>query len=436
MADDLFTYEDITRIAAGPPNFSDVGPQEPGLPRPQWHTDPRNYLYNLYKGNSRRKLFRKIPVPWNSYGVNNDIPDFGYDATNLRVNDIAEADGLGDLDSYIVSRLEDDSRSLQEKCCPMCGGQFDDDETTVIYTGSQSPAFISDYLPYHQKCMDLVNKHCPHLRRDNAYRPENYDFGTYDRMVQKGVNNYVNGIVRRYNESGYRSIGSKITEAAQPPEFIPGPDQPVGLPRPQHKTDRRRYIYPKYEPHAGERRLFKKIPVPWNSTQVDEDVPEFDKDKNNEIEKIISGETGWKGGMPDRSIQRIFEQDSESYAKKCCPMCGGKFEDDDPAAIYQGSTILSSLSDFLPYHPHCMKLVQAHCPHIRYEIKDLDSPQQNPIKTGKYGDLLKEGVENYGKHLNQAMGYYEDEKQNRADYEIEGEPNIVEIMRRLREENE
>jgi hypothetical protein len=198
-------------------------------------------------------------------------------------------------------------------------------------------------------------------------------------------------------------------EAAKPPDFeeINVNKPPIGLPRPQHRTRSENQSY-----RGEERKLYKKIPVPWNTNSIDEesDIPNFDKDTislydfapfnpyEDEYEnKIINPTKDALKKSVDNFIKRNAElkntpEYSESLYNKCCPMCGGKFEDNDPAVIYEDSRILETLSDWLPYHPHCMDLVQKHCPHIRGYSFENNEPR---FSRGTYKDMLHKGILNY-----------------------------------------
>lgn len=201
--------------------------------------------------------------------------------------------------------------------------------------------------------------------------------------------------------------------AAQPPDFEKGKEYPPGLPRPQWRTKEKYHSLPggtlNHSPEAEEKRyLYKKIPVPHNTTTISfNDIPEFNKDiikpldfspaniyEDGYLEKDFPEEGKQKAVKKfinmNKNDPEIFHR-SESLINKACPMCGGKFKDDDPAIIRNHSAIEDVLSDWLPYHEHCMKLVHTHCPHIRRD--DLDDA--DTFTRGTYKDVLHQGILNF-----------------------------------------
>ena len=187
--------------------------------------------------------------------------------------------------------------------------------------------------------------------------------------------------------------------AAGPPDFEKGVKYPPGLPRPQWRTKEPMQTYDESEVNAlmnpkietGYRRLYQKVPVPWNTQSIENDIPQFDKDliHPGNSEELLDA----LKHSNDNLAKYILINNSESAMKKCCPMCGGKFEDDDPAIIYKGSNILDTLSDWLPYHPHCMDLINKHCPHLRRESDAPGTDYYNDnFEHGTYGDLIEKGI--------------------------------------------
>lgn len=185
------------------------------------------------------------------------------------------------------------------------------------------------------------------------------------------------------------------------------------MPRPQWRTKEKYHSLPggtlNHSPEAEEKRyLYKKIPVPHNTTTISfNDIPEFNKDiikpldfspaniyEDGYLEKDFPEEGKQKAVKKfinmNKNDPEIFHR-SESLINKACPMCGGKFKDDDPAIIRNHSAIEDVLSDWLPYHEHCMKLVHTHCPHIRRD--DLDDA--DTFTRGTYKDVLHQGILNF-----------------------------------------
>jgi hypothetical protein len=178
-------------VAAKPPDFIEKPEDDseywqepaPGLPRPQWRTDESNqYEKDRYQdGDRRRYLFQKIPVPWNTETIGaGDVPQFDKDSLNPSDGSfISKPEKLRMLKEKPLSEL---SQSVCEKRCPMCGGQFSDNEQAIRYTGSDNINMLSDYLPYHPHCMDLVKIHCPHIREGAG--DDDYVLGTYKKLMQ------------------------------------------------------------------------------------------------------------------------------------------------------------------------------------------------------------------------------------------------------------
>jgi len=200
--------------------------------------------------------------------------------------------------------------------------------------------------------------------------------------------------------------------ASQPPEFDPWEEYPSGLPRPHHRTepDMQHYDNESYripnngDVRPGDRRLYKKVPVPWNTFEIIGDIPQFNKDfignqGVQDIRSILNHDELSKDEKKSR-IDPIMLDASESYRDKKCLMCGGKFEDDDQAVRYMGSPIKEVLGDHLPYHEHCMDLINKHCPHLRRESDPEGTQYYNHLyEHGPYGNLVKNSIEDYIKLL-------------------------------------
>ena len=157
-----------------------------GLPRPYYEPKEKNLIYpdNMVQkqngnGPGDRKLFRRVPMPWNSNDVDiNDIPNFGKDDNS-----------------------EGTSASLEEHRCPMCGDHFENDDKAVAWNPQQDKSgggdFISDLLPYHEKCMRLVQIHCPHLRNRSS---DEFVQGTYGGLMSDLKNREDSSAVSLYNK--------------------------------------------------------------------------------------------------------------------------------------------------------------------------------------------------------------------------------------------
>ena len=395
-------------IADGPPDFKPGKEYPSGLPRPQWRTEKSNQHYdtdtyelpnNGTVSPGDRRLYQKVPVPWNTYDISEDIPQFDKDwvgSGSDEIRDILRDQDHPDKDSHVENILQGTSESYRDRKCPMCGGKFENDDPAVLYTGSTIREILSDWLPYHPHCMDLINKHCPHLRRESdspgtQHYDNLYEHGTYGDLRKNGIQSYLKYIA---------GLNHRI--AVKPPDFEKGVKYPPGLPRPQWRTEEKMQTYdesnvnslqnPKIE--TGDRRLYQKVPVPWNTQNVSNDIPQFDKDI---IHPEVRREVDAALNKSNNNLAKyILMNASESAKKKCCPMCGGKFEDDDPAIIYKGSNILDTLSDWLPYHPHCMDLINKHCPHLRRESDSPGTDYYNDIfEYGTYGDLIEKGINTF-----------------------------------------
>lgn len=224
-------------------------------------------------------------------------------------------------------------------------------------------------------------------------------------------------------------------EAAQPSNFKPRQEQPVGLPRPQHRTEERNQRYWGNElvhcEYCGglnkededktlrcsecgkeskpERKLYRKIPVPWNTVTIDSDIPEFNNDNIDTMDFAHLSPFGFyddtepSKSQKNKAVQQYIKKNTErankgfpyssSLYNKACPMCGGRFEDNDPTVLYEDSGIKEVLSDWLPYHPYCMDLVQKHCPHIRGN--GSNSYRVSEFSSGPYKKMLHRGILNH-----------------------------------------
>lgn len=239
-------------------------------------------------------------------------------------------------------------------------------------------------------------------------------------IVRANKSNWVPNIFN--NESHFSNI-----TAAIPPDFVPGEEQPVGLPRPQHRTDPTMHYYDEetsnntkhYAPEIGSRRLYKKIPVPFNTTNMStDDIPEFNTDTLPTDKISILKKHMINNGTPF-DLKEYYNPYSKSLRDQSCPMCGGRFEDNEPTALYTGSNLTDVVSDFLPYHEHCMDLIQKHCPHMRrdseheniYNNNSYDSHYHNDKKDfyyeGNYKDLLEIGLKSFTNRIH-GYGYYYD----------------------------
>ena len=157
--------------AAKAEEFHYENPEVIGLPRPYYKPREKNLVYQEGMDDTSRsrgyepgdrKLFRRVPMPWNSNDAGiNDIPDFSKD-----------------------DNLEGTSQSLEERRCPMCGDHFENDDKAVVWDPEENKFgagdFISDLLPYHEKCMRLVQIHCPHLRNRSN---DEFVQGTYGDLM-------------------------------------------------------------------------------------------------------------------------------------------------------------------------------------------------------------------------------------------------------------
>jgi len=424
-------------LASQPPEFEPGQEQPTGLPRPQHRTKPINQNYDQYgiKGvpPGARKLYQKVPVPWNSTSMDEDedVPNFDKDSMGMHVNEIRSIMNNNELSSseklFHIEPMLNYSDSYRERCCPMCGGNFGDNDPAVRYKGSDVP-MLSDHLPYHEHCMDLINKHCPHLRRDFKGNPNYFhEHGEYSNLLKNGVENYL------------KILSPNAITASQPPEFSPYEEQPKGLPRPQHRTQEENQRYwntaPLRCPKCGsntdeddnekiyctgcgqkfenERKLYQKVPVPWNTDEIGNDIPEFNNDTiNMDTSRMVSPFSYEDEEEPTeeeekKAVKRFIQENrknkkndrnySHSLDQKCCPMCGGKFEDNEPTALYEDSGVLDILSDWLPYHPHCMELVQKHCPHIRGNGQNSKGVAE--FATGPYKEMLHRGILNHLKQI-------------------------------------
>lgn len=205
--------------------------------------------------------------------------------------------------------------------------------------------------------------------------------------------------------SKYTSTWPFTKNAAQPEEFDPEIEYPSGLPRPHYRMDEESQFYPRYHEHEYTRRFYPKVPVPWNTRKMDRNVPDFDKDAIPISADDLDDK--WVQPLLNDTNRGILEQNSESYREHKCPMCGGKFEDNEPAVIYTNSNIVNTISDWLPYHEHCMRLVNIHCPHMRREISDepYNHIEDAHYVTGPYAKLREQGVKNYIEKLNHIANF-------------------------------
>ena len=192
-------------------------------------------------------------------------------------------------------------------------------------------------------------------------------------------------------------------EAAQPPDWedIDRDNPPVGLPRPQYRSTERQQTYP--IDFKNTRRLYRKVPVPWNTENINRaGIPKFDKDiiadENYNDLGDLSDLAEKYGDDVDSLHDILVEHNSQSLRNKCCPMCGGQFQYNDPAVRFTNSNITSTLSDWLPYHPHCMELVKKHCPHLRY------TQEPYTFQEGQYGVLLENGLRDWANAVNTRNG--------------------------------
>jgi hypothetical protein len=216
----------ILKKAAQPPDFKpqpktwenwddyddeeDSNPEVIGLPRPQWRTDPTSQHYDYRntkpkdqpegKEHGKRRLYQKFPVPWNTDTITGDIPQFDGDNPFANIDPKYGDEERLDLIREMAMSADDFnltswSRSANEQRCPMCGGQFEKNDPAVRYKGSENSEMLSDHLPYHEHCMDLVNKHCPHLRRESDY-PALYEHGQYGNLIQN-AQNHVRDVLKK-----------------------------------------------------------------------------------------------------------------------------------------------------------------------------------------------------------------------------------------------
>ena len=268
------------------------------------------------------------------------------------------------------------------------------------------------------------------------YAQDRYSGDTHEEAIKKQIPGY------NPWEKIKLEFFKKYNLASQPPEFSPYEEQPKGLPRPQHRTREENQRYWDTAPHRcpkcgsdtdeddngkiyctgcgqkkfeNERKLYQKVPVPWNTDKVTEDIPEFNNDIINiDTSRMVSPFSYDDEEEPTeeeegKAVKRFIQENrknkkddrnySHSLDQKCCPMCGGKFEENEPTALYEDSTIFDTLSDWLPYHPHCMELVQKHCPHIRGNGQNSKGVAE--FATGPYKEMLHRGILN---HLKQ-VGY-------------------------------
>jgi len=213
-------------LAARPPDFKpqpktwenwddyddeeDSNPEVIGLPRPQWRTDPTSQHYYYINTNpkdqpegkehGKRRLYQKFPVPWNTDTIIRDIPQFDGDNPFANIDPKYGDEEILDLRREMAMSADDFnltswSRSANEQRCPMCGGQFEKNDPAVRYKGSEYSETLSDHLPYHEHCMDLVNKHCPHLRNESD-NPELYEHGQYGNLIQN-AQNHVRDVLKK-----------------------------------------------------------------------------------------------------------------------------------------------------------------------------------------------------------------------------------------------
>ena len=177
--------------------FHNLDEEVVGLPRPYYEPREKNLIYpdNMVQkqngnGPGDRKLFRRVPMPWNSNDVDiNDIPNFGKDDNS-----------------------EGTSASLEEHRCPMCGDHFENDDKAVAWNPQQDKSgggdFISDLLPYHEKCMRLVQIHCPHLRNRSS---DEFVQGTYGGLMSDLKNREDSSAVSLYNKKNKKKASSEYT---------------------------------------------------------------------------------------------------------------------------------------------------------------------------------------------------------------------------------
>jgi hypothetical protein len=291
------------------------------------------------------------------------------------------------LDIVLCPHCEEHEYDLIDNECNNCG----------------APHFHQ--LSHGGSCQDLYNQDemenifSNHKLANVKITSHKFHFTTFGIPIEKinNIKRLTNLAKRTWNPQSdctlEEHINKFLKKAAQPPEFVPGEGTYVGLPRPHYRVKPEDEIYdfshltqkkPEQEQQEGTRRLFKKFPVPWNSLYITEEgVPDFYYDEG------LGSNIGHYLDNPDK--MEHFVQNSTSYKNKACPMCGGKFEDDEPVVAYKGANNGSFVSDFLPYHNHCMDLVNIHCPHLRREERN----NPNNYEHGSYKELIGNVVQNF-----------------------------------------
>ena len=139
-----------------------------------------------------------------------------------------------------------------------------------------------------------------------------------------------------------------------------------GMPRPyvvtkpeQHKMNQSDVDhYKKINPNiqVNDRKLYKKMPVPWYALYVNQN-----------------------SSLPTPSTDRS----TEAADNELCPMCGEGFDQSGLASRVKGSSFKKMptlIHGILPYHDNCMKLQRAHCPF-------LSQAPDSFFENGKYSDI-------------------------------------------------